>query len=242
MFLGGTVLITAGCSEAGKAGNTRSPEAEVANSKLNQAPSSKRVPVTKNSDDSHISIESPSRSIASSHPKIDEPLVDDAGLPMDQFESSETESIDSDPNLESRSPTRDDVDLSPSVNVSGDATMVYWDMEEGVEYEEMEVILAQSDGSQIKQRFKPGEEVSFAEDLPDGTYQWETRATPYIDPEIRQEIRAARESGDNAEEQKLITMYREQGYLPTREEIESNFQSGSFTIRDGLIVNGALRE
>jgi hypothetical protein len=70
--------------------------------------------------------------------------------------------------------------------------------------------------------------------LPDGQYTYELRATPVIDPEVRDAMLAARSSGDTST---LEELQRE--YLPSHPLV----QSGTFVIGDGnLLIPGGGEE
>jgi hypothetical protein len=69
---------------------------------------------------------------------------------------------------------------------------------------------------------------------PDGTYQWELRAVPQIDPAIRKQLAEARAQGRSAAVEAEL---RTAGKLPAE-----HVQSGSFAIVDGSFVGPGLRE
>jgi hypothetical protein len=71
--------------------------------------------------------------------------------------------------------------------------------------------------------------------LPDGQYTYELRQDPMVDPDTREALVAARESGEEAA---TVERLRSTGKLPQ----QTTLQSGGFSIRDGAFVTGGLPE
>lgn len=129
-----------------------------------------------------------------------------------------------------------------TMEVSGSNGSLSWTPDTEASYEQVDMTIASGQGEQIRRTFAAGEQMMVTDDLPDGSYAWESRATPYVDPAVREEMRAVRMSGNLAEERQLLTRLREQGYLPTEQEIARDSHSGHFTIKDGVVVTGDIEK
>lgn len=81
-----------------------------------------------------------------------------------------------------------------------------------------------------------GQPVVVTRNLDDGLYKWEAVHQPELLPRVREELSAARESGDLEAQRRLTRKFRDQGLLPSEEEIAQNRQSGSFRIVNGQMV------
>ena len=77
----------------------------------------------------------------------------------------------------------------------------------------------------------------YNEPLPDGGYTFELTSVPRIDPEVRKQMQAARERGDD---QHLAYQLRRDGKLPKPVDP----QGGHFLIREGkvLVLDATLKE
>jgi len=87
--------------------------------------------------------------------------------------------------------------------------------------------------------YKEGEDPSFdigelGPDNPNGTYTWQIRIEPVVDPDVKKALMAARLKGDD----KIVKELRREGLLPAGPFI----QSGQFTVVDGAIVGPGLEE
>lgn len=70
--------------------------------------------------------------------------------------------------------------------------------------------------------------------LPDGSYRYELTKAPYVSPEVREALFAAREAGDKS----LIENLQKTGKLPRTPTVES----GSFSIRNGSLITSDMVE
>jgi hypothetical protein len=97
------------------------------------------------------------------------------------------------------------------------------------------------DGVVVRREFKAREIPSFSlfdangQARADGTYEYELRAVPRIDKATREQLRAAREAGDEAS---VIAELQKAGRIPS----EALVQSGSFTIAGGAFVSSDATE
>ena len=143
---------------------------------------------------------------------------------------------------------------TPLFVIKGDASAIYWEpnlkaavyqVGEAASYANLDLTVSGPTGKIIKQRFTPDQPVKLGAEaggFTDGLYKWQTVAAPVIDPSVRKEMAAVRESGDLAAEQALIARLRGQGVLPTEEQARDNVQSGHFTIRDGALLPSDIIE
>jgi hypothetical protein len=102
-------------------------------------------------------------------------------------------------------------------------------------YERVTVSIAGSDGVLQTREFRPGESIEWSTALADGVYSWESVVMPEIDASVRQEMANVRAQGDLEAEQRLIARLRAEGSLPTEAQGNQNRQSGTFTVRDGIV-------
>lgn len=109
-----------------------------------------------------------------------------------------------------------------------------WDAPTEISYTSAELTIIGPDGKRMQHSFVPGEAIVVQESLPDGHYLWESVITPEIDPYVREEMRAVRESGDFAAEQELVERLRSEGSIPTEAEAQNNRKTGSFSVRNGV--------
>lgn len=105
-----------------------------------------------------------------------------------------------------------------------------------VGYESLVLTVSTPGGNVVRREFAAGEAPVFelAKGLADGSYTWELRVTPRIDPEVRKALAAARASGNSAAIQRL----QKSGKLPARELV----QSGFFSVAGGAVVAPDHRE
>lgn len=94
------------------------------------------------------------------------------------------------------------------------------------------------DGQAFTKEFKGGNVPEFrlsdAKGLPDGTYVYELRVAPNFSKEVKDQLKAARDKGNEAEVQREM---RKRGTLPSQPTV----QSGSFMVLNGqIIVAGAV--
>jgi hypothetical protein len=130
-------------------------------------------------------------------------------------------------------------DLRPDIKVSGGTEELNFEPEAEMDYSEIQVVISLPNGRHFRKTFASGEAVSLVnENLEDGTYAWETRASPKIEASVRKEMAEVRKSGNLEAQQKLVDELREDGYLPSAQQAEANTQSGYFTIKDGEIISG----
>jgi hypothetical protein len=102
--------------------------------------------------------------------------------------------------------------------------------------------VAAPDGQTFTKEFKSGNSPEFrlteakGERLPDGQYIYELRVTPNFSAELKEELKAARAKGNEAQVQRDL---RKRGALPS----EPLVQSGAFIVLNGsIIVAGASED
>src|SRR5687768_10870135 len=101
--------------------------------------------------------------------------------------------------------------------------------------------VATPDGQTFTKEFKSGNSPEFrltekGERLPDGQYVYELRVTPNFSAELKEELKAARAKGNEAQVQRDL---RKRGVLPSQPLV----QSGAFVVLNGsIIVAGASEE
>ena len=102
--------------------------------------------------------------------------------------------------------------------------------------------IAAPDGQTFTKEFKSGNSPEFrlteakGERLPDGQYVYELRVTPNFSTELKEELKAARAKGNEAQVQRDL---RKRGVLPSQPLV----QSGSFLVLNGsIIVAGASED
>jgi len=112
---------------------------------------------------------------------------------------------------------------------------IYWQPE--VEYEQM-ILRVEAPCDTIEKVFRRGETPFFElrEVLGplDGSYRWELRVEPVVDPEVREALTKARDTGDYSAVRKL----QDQGKLPVGPFVEGE----SFSVVEGRIVPPELGE
>jgi len=112
------------------------------------------------------------------------------------------------------------VQLTPS--------QVHWEPQ--VSYERLVLTVSKPGGEVVRQEFAAGQTPVF--ELPqgeaDGSYIYELRVVPPVDPAARRALAASRESGNSAAVERL----KKAGRLPAGELV----QSGSFTVVGGAVV------
>lgn len=92
----------------------------------------------------------------------------------------------------------------------------------------------------FEQRYKAGDEPVFkifdanGETLLDGSYTWQIRLVPYLDPSIRDALATARKQGDVS----LVVKLKQQKILPDKPLV----QAGFFTIYKGRILDDSILE
>ncbi len=127
-----------------------------------------------------------------------------------------------------------------------DSGYITWQAPEEIDYKQADLLISGPNGQTIKRTFTAGEPISLDVPLPDGTYNWESVISPNVDPYVREEMRAVRESGNLEAEQALIARLRSEGALPSEEQSNANRQSGTFVVRDGVarpsLVDGPTDE
>jgi hypothetical protein len=221
---------------------------------------------TVSAPDSHQYASEQNASTQSPATAVSEPALSTAGGQAVEPATSESEhahtaaASDSEPPLDASvqgSNTEEPQTVStvaPDFLVSGYAGSIYWEpnvakgdaaFSDANTYAHLDLKLSSPTGKLIQQRFQPGEPVGLSAEqgvLPDGLYKWETVAVPTVDPQVRAEMVAVRESGDFTAEQALIARLRGRGMLPTEAQARSNVQSGHFTIRGGEMVRGDVAE
>src|SRR3954447_7843821 len=112
------------------------------------------------------------------------------------------------------------VQLTPS--------QVHWDPQ--VSYERLVLTVSKPGGEVVRQEFAAGQAPVF--ELPrgeaDGSYVYELRVVPPVDPAGRRALPASRESGHEA----AVDRLKKAGRLPAGELV----QSGSFMVVGGAVV------
>jgi hypothetical protein len=105
-----------------------------------------------------------------------------------------------------------------------------------VSYQRLVLTVSTPGGAVVRREFEAGQAASF--DLPrgsaDGSYVYELRAVPTIDPEVRKALAASREPGGAAAVERL----KRAGRLPAGELV----QSGSFAVVDGSVIAADAKE
>src|SRR5580698_6232548 len=99
-----------------------------------------------------------------------------------------------------------------------------------VGYERLVLTVSMPGGAVVRREFESGQSAAF--DIPrgsaDGSYAYELRVVPVIDPEVRKALAASRQPGGAAAVERL----RKAGRLPAGEMV----QSGTFTVVNGAVV------
>jgi hypothetical protein len=105
-----------------------------------------------------------------------------------------------------------------------------------VSYERLVLTVSMPGGAVVRREFEAGQAPGF--ELPrgagDGSYVWELRAIPAIDPEVRKALAASRDAGGAA----AVDRLKRAGKLPVGELV----QSGSFAVTDGSVVAPDAKE
>jgi len=113
-------------------------------------------------------------------------------------------------------------------------SQVQWDPQ--VSYERLVLTVSMPGGAVVRREFAAGQAPVF--ELPkggaNGSYAYELRVVPTLDPEVRKALAASREAGGAAAVERL----RKAGRLPAGEQV----QSGFFTVADGALVAPEARE
>ena len=121
----------------------------------------------------------------------------------------------------------------PVAAVSVEPTRIEW--QPLVSYAGLVLTVSGPDGLFLREEFGAGSVPSFeSSSRPDGSYTYELRVIPVIDPETRQALDAARESGDSS----AVEQLQREGKLPQQPLV----QSGYFSIEGGAIVMGGATE
>jgi len=113
-------------------------------------------------------------------------------------------------------------------------SQVQWDPQ--VSYERLVLTVSMPGGAVVRREFAAGQAPVF--ELPkggaNGSYAYELRVVPTLDPEVRKALAASREAGGAAAVERL----RKAGRLPAGEQV----QSGFFTVAGGALVAPEARE
>ena len=117
---------------------------------------------------------------------------------------------------------------------------VEWSPPKEIDYQQADLVVIAPSGERIKRSFSSGEPIVLDESLPDGVYKWESVVSPKVDPYVREEMQAVRNSGNLESEEALIRRLRNEGSLPTEAQSEANRQSGTFIVRDGVAYPSLL--
>lgn len=124
-------------------------------------------------------------------------------------------------------------DEGPVAAVSVGPTRIEW--QPLVSYAGLVLTVSGPDDLYLREESGAGSVPSFdSSDHPNGSYTYELRVVPAIDPETRQALDAARESGDSS----AVEQLQRQGKLPQQPLV----QSGYFSIEGGAIVMGGATE
>ncbi len=117
--------------------------------------------------------------------------------------------------------------------VAGSGESVRWEV--AVPHSAVTLTVSGPNGKVFRKEFKGGVSALFSifdkngNKLPDGQYQYELRLAPILSPEMRKELAAARQKGDEAVEE---AEGRVRASLPA----QSLVQSGSFAVVKGAVV------
>ncbi|HEX7180710.1 MAG TPA: hypothetical protein VF756_02620, partial [Thermoanaerobaculia bacterium] len=107
------------------------------------------------------------------------------------------------------------------------------------EHSRMVLTVSRPDGQHIRQEFAAGKAPSLSlfdaagQRLPEGSYTWELRTVPSVDPQVRARLAESRRTGNQA----IIAELKAAGKLP-----EGRVQSGSFAVMGGAFVTAGLAE
>jgi len=109
-----------------------------------------------------------------------------------------------------------------------------------VRYEYQRAVLTISGPCEnIVKTFKPGEQIFFdlgeVKRTLDGPYTWQLRFTPVVDPEVQENLRAARGTG---EEEDLWWYYWQKGSIPAGPSVDS----AAFSVVEGRIIDPSSGE
>jgi hypothetical protein len=113
-------------------------------------------------------------------------------------------------------------------------SQVQWEPQ--VSYERLVLTVSMPGGAVVRREFAAGQAPVF--ELPkggaNGSYAYELKVVPTLDPEVRKTLAASREAGGAAAVERL----RKAGRLPAGEQV----QSGFFTVAGGALVSPDARE
>ncbi|MFL6195388.1 MAG: tail fiber domain-containing protein [Thermoanaerobaculia bacterium] len=132
-------------------------------------------------------------------------------------------------------PAIGEVVREPVGKSSFSAAQVNWDLQGS--YESVVLSVSKPDGTVVRREFAGGQSPVFElarQGEVDGTYTYELRAVPRIDPQVKKTLAGVREENRTA----LVAKLRREGKLPA----EAPVQSGSFRVADGAIVPQGLVE
>ncbi len=155
---------------------------------------------------------------------------------------------ESEEQLATKSAPKPDQILTPEIAVNGENGNLVWapvDQERHLDeknYRAFRLNISGPDGKVVEHSFGYGETPMLATSLNDGHYVWQSTIQPEIDPAIREQLMAVRESGNREAIKKKIEEFQQQGLFPSEDEIASNKQSGHFRVMDGQLVSANLEE
>ncbi len=115
------------------------------------------------------------------------------------------------------------------------AAAVRWDVQG--DFERVVLTVSRPDGTVIRREVQGGQPVVYEVDAAakDGAYRYELRGVPRLDDSVRRELLAARKVGNEAA---VIERLKDSGRLPR----EAAVQSGSFSVKDGALVDPGVKE
>jgi hypothetical protein len=132
--------------------------------------------------------------------------------------------------------TTDEKNRLASMTAGGSS--VRWDV--AAQNSGLTITVSTPDGQVFRKEFRAGESPVFnltdklGNRLPDGQYTYELRLTPVLSIELKKELKAARDNGNDADVEREM---RKRGALPSQPLV----QSGSFSVVNGsAIVAGAV--
>ena len=129
-----------------------------------------------------------------------------------------------------------------SLSLYGNVGALTWEPSTVSDYESIQIRVSGPNNVAITEDFYSGEVAIITEPLPDGYYHWQSVTTPKIDPFIKKQLTAVRESGDSVKERELLQRFRDEGRLLTHEQAKNNVRSGGFRVVNGQILDGDIRE
>ena len=104
-----------------------------------------------------------------------------------------------------------------------------------VSYESLTLRISTPDGEVVSHDFIGNQPVTLSAPSADGTYTYELRVTPVIDPGVKKSLADARKRGDD---EAVVRDFRKRNLIPS----ESLTQSGAFSVVRGAFVTPSVEE